>query len=106
VTKMMFLIPLALGAAIPAIAAEPLSIESRTVATADLDLSSEAGRASLDRRLARAVSDVCGRAADIDLEGRNDVRACKVAALGKARAVVGERIANLDAARAIEVAAR
>ncbi len=105
-TKMMFLFPLALGAAFPAIAAEPLPVESRTVVTADLDLSSEAGRATLDRRLAGAARDVCGRAADIDLEGRNDVRACKVAALGKARAAADEHIANLDTARPIQVATR
>lgn len=103
-TKMLFLIPLALGAAIPAQAAEPLSVERRVVATADLDLSSAAGRAALDRRLARAAAQVCGKAADIDLAGRNAVRACRVEALNEARRA-GQRLAD-GGTQSIEVAVR
>ena len=105
-TRMLFLMPLALGAAVPAIGAEPLPVATRNVVTADLDLSTGQGRAALDRRLARAAADVCGRAADIDLDGRNAVRDCRTEALGQARITAEQRIASVNAGQAIEVAAR
>lgn len=43
----------------------------------DLDLRSEAGAKTLDRRIWRAVVTVCGTASDFDLEGKNDVRQCR-----------------------------
>lgn len=67
---------LVLATAIPA-AAEPAPVETRTIAIADLDLSSTAGRKAFDNRLTRAVIDLCGAAADVDLEGRNAVRQCR-----------------------------
>ena len=33
---------------------------------------------ALDRRLAQAVIQVCGEASPADLEGQNEVRACRV----------------------------
>jgi len=58
----------------------------------DLDLRTEAGAKTLDRRIWRAVVAVCGTASDIDLEGKNDVRQCRrdtrVAASAKANLVV------------------
>ena len=56
------------------------------VRTADLDLSSVRGRTALDHRLVIAAHEVCGNAADVDLSGQNEVRACRVDVLQKARA--------------------
>src|SRR6218665_1337263 len=47
---------------------------SVAVAHKDLDLRTEAGAKALDRRIWRAVVQVCGTASDIDLAGKNDVR--------------------------------
>jgi len=57
--------------------AEPVSIFSSTVQTADLDLSTQAGQRALDHRLSIAVNEVCGAASDVDVEGKNEVRRCK-----------------------------
>lgn len=66
---------LVIATAIPA--AEPAPVETRTIAIADLELSSTAGRKDFDNRLTRAVIDLCGATADFDLEGRNAVRQCR-----------------------------
>ena len=69
-----------LAAAITAspVLAKRIAPEIRTVAYADLDLSSIAGRARLDRRIDAAVREVCGEAASFDLARRHAVRACLV----------------------------
>jgi UrcA family protein len=69
--------------AAPALAEPAQSVAM--VHTADLDLSSTAGRAELDRRLVRAAYDVCGSASDADLAGKIAVRHCRVDVLAKAR---------------------
>ena len=69
----------------PALAASPTENVS-IVRTADLDLTSKAGRAALDRRLATAAADVCGTASNADLVGSNKVRECRADVLAKARA--------------------
>lgn len=43
----------------------------------DLDLRTEAGARTLDRRIWRAAVTVCGTTSDFDLEGKNDVRQCR-----------------------------
>ncbi len=43
----------------------------------DLDLRTEAGARTLDRRIWRAVVAVCGTASDFDLEGKNDIQQCR-----------------------------
>ena len=43
----------------------------------DLDLRTEAGTKTLDRRIWRAVVTVCGTAPDYDIEGKNEVRQCR-----------------------------
>jgi len=73
------------------------------VRTADLDLTSEAGRAQLDHRLVTAAYEVCGEASDVDVSGKNAVRACRTDVLAKARSE-GQRLASRGAA--IIVAAR
>lgn len=66
-------------------AAEAVTLTS-IVETADLDLSSASGQRELDRRIAGAARDVCGEASNVDLEGRNAVRACRDATIAEASA--------------------
>jgi len=75
----------ALIKAAPALA-QPATRNVAIVATADLDLSSNAGRSELDHRLARAAYEVCGSASDADLAGKNEVRECRADVLARARA--------------------
>ena len=72
--------------------AGPLT-NTQTVRTADLDLSTQAGRSALDHRLVNAAVEVCGEAADVDLAGRNSVRQCRHDVLADARAKAGQAIA-------------
>ncbi len=73
------------GAAAPAFAAAPAA-QTRIVGFADLDLSSAAGRARLDRRIGSAVRAVCGRVAPADLNGLAQVEACRAETLADATA--------------------
>src|SRR3954454_11190649 len=94
----------ALIKAAPALA-EPAraDVNVSIVRTADLDLSTQAGKRALDHRLANAARDVCGTVSDVDLAGKNKVRACRDTVLADARAK-GERLASRGGA--ITVAAR
>ena len=87
--------------AVPALAEPAQSVA--IVHTADLDLSSDAGRAELDRRLVRAAYDVCGTASDADLAAEIAVRQCRTDVLAKARTQT-QRLAS-KAGDAIEIAA-
>ena len=49
----------------------------RVVSYADLDLSSSAGQARLERRINAAVRDVCGEAPSFDLARRQAVAECR-----------------------------
>jgi UrcA family protein len=72
--------------AVPAFS-EPAPAQNVSIVhTSDLDLSTEAGRAVLDHRLVIAAHDVCGTAADVDLSGKNKIRACRAETIAKARA--------------------
>ncbi len=73
--------------AAPALAQEPGGSEPNIsrVWTGDLDLRSDAGRRTLDLRLARAAREVCGTASDVDVVGKNDARKCRDETLAKAR---------------------
>ena len=87
---------LATGAVIkaaPALA-EPTQTVS-VVRTADLDLSTDAGRKALDHRLVNAAFEVCGTASDVDLAGQNSVRQCRSDVLAKARES-GAQLASRD----------
>lgn len=93
--------------AVPAFA-EPVAgsdVNVSIVRTADLNLTTEAGRRALDVRLSHAAREVCGTASDVDLEGKNKVRACRDSVLAEARAR-GEQLANRGAHEAIVLAAR
>jgi len=66
------------------------------VKTADLDLASQSGQRTLDRRVAQAAREVCGTPSDVDLVGQNNARDCRADAIAKA---TGEREALLAAAK-------
>ena len=100
----IFLATLLAFTATPALA-EPPAIATATVQTADLDLSSQAGREALDHRLNVAVKDVCGTASDSDLAGKNDVRRCRADTLANLASERDQRIAAASG-NPIEVAAR
>jgi len=65
-------------AASPALAqTAPLSESRIVVRTADLDLSQSAGQRALDHRIAVAVVEACGETSNVDLAGKNAIRACR-----------------------------
>ena len=81
------LITTAVIKATPALAETPAAETNVSlVRTADLDLNSDTGRRQLDVRLSRAAREVCGRASDADLNGKNEVRQCRADVLAQARA--------------------
>jgi UrcA family protein len=87
---------LATGALIKAIPAfaEPVPAQNVSiVGTADLDLTSKAGRDILDHRLVTAAYEVCGDVSNVDLAGKNAARACRADVLTKARAT-SEQLAS------------
>jgi UrcA family protein len=71
---------------------------SVAVAHRDLDLRTEVGTKALDRRIWRAVVEVCGTAPDFDIAGKNDVRQCRrdTRALASAQADVVVANASRD----------
>jgi len=86
ITLSAFLATAALLKVAPALA-EPAPAQNVTIVrTADLDLSSGAGRAALDHRLVTAAYEVCGTPSDADLAGKNQARACRSDVLTRARA--------------------
>lgn len=72
-----------LAATAAALVGQPVSAQpapakaSVAVAHRDLDLRTEAGAKALDRRIWRAVVEVCGDAPGYDIEGKNNVRQCR-----------------------------
>ena len=68
----------------PVVAAEPGGVA--VVRTADLNLQDARDVRTLDQRLTIAIVDACGEASNVDLEGRNAVRGCRVDARAKANA--------------------
>jgi UrcA family protein len=86
--------------------AEPAQGQNVTiVSTADLDLSTTAGRAALDHRLVTAAKEVCGYASDVDLVGKNQVRACRIKVLAEARANGETLLASKNSSNTILIAA-
>ena len=102
-TKVFIATLLAFTAA-PALA-EPPPTATAKVQVADLDLSTPSGQRALDRRLTRAVIEVCGAASEADLAGKNDVRQCRVDTLASLSEERNQRIAAASA-QPIKVAAR
>ena len=64
-------------AASPAIAQAAASPERVVVSYSDLDLSSQAGVATLNRRILTAVQAACGTPSDADLHGKNAINECR-----------------------------
>ena len=98
-----------LAATAAALVGQPVSAQpapakaSVAVAHRDLDLRTEAGAKALDRRIWRAVVEVCGDAPGYDIEGKNNVRQCRrdTRALASAQAKVA--IAGAMRDQAIQV---
>jgi UrcA family protein len=87
--KIMAISALATAAVIKAgpVLAETVPAQTVSVVqTADLDLTTKAGRQALDHRLVVAAYDVCGTASDADLVGTNQARECRAEVLTSARA--------------------
>ena len=76
---------------------------SVAVAHRDLDLRTEAGTKALDRRIWRAVVEVCGKAPDYDIEGKNDVRQCRRDTRTVASAQADVVVANASRDQLIQV---
>ncbi|HLO19046.1 MAG TPA: UrcA family protein [Sphingomicrobium sp.] len=72
--------------AVPAFSEPALAQNVAIVHTADLDLSTVSGRATLEHRLVTAAYEVCQSASDADLAGKNKVRECRADVLAKAHA--------------------
>ena len=104
ITLSAFVITAGLIKGAPALAEPTAQQNISIVETADLNLSSPAGRAALDHRLVTAAAEVCGTASDADLVGKNRVRACRVEVLAKARAE-GQQLAR-SSSGSVLVAAR
>jgi UrcA family protein len=86
ITLSAFLATAALIKVAPALA-EPAPVQNVSIVrTADLDLSSGAGRAALNHRLVTAAYEVCGTPSDADLVGKNEARTCRSDVLARARA--------------------
>ena len=106
--KIIFASALATAAvikAIPALAETAPAQNVSIVRTADLDLTTKAGRDQLNQRLVIAAREVCGTASDADLAGKNDVRQCRHSVLADARAKGDSLIASRAGGRTIFVAA-
>jgi UrcA family protein len=90
------LLTAALIKGVPAMAETVQPQNVSIVHTSDLDLSSKAGRNALEHRLVIAAYEVCGTASDVDLSGKNQVRACRADVLAKARADSQELASRRD----------
>ena len=99
--KSLALFALVLASA-PALAQPP----SATVRTADLDLATPSGVARLDRRIDRAVEEICGTAVAADLDGLAAIGRCRAATM---KSVSGQRamlIAHAGGSRTIALTGR
>jgi UrcA family protein len=70
----------------PAVAQPADQVNVTIVHTADIDLSTDAGRRALDQRLATAAHQLCDTASAVDLKALNDERDCRAAVLENGRA--------------------
>lgn len=80
-----------LAAANPVVAGQN---DGRVVSYADLDLTTPAGQAALDRRLHNAIKQVCGSAFPHDLMSRNQVRRCRSQTLADVQAQRNDALAQ------------
>lgn len=87
----------------PAFAQSAPANPSAVVKHKDLDLRTEAGAKTLDRRIWRAVVEVCGAPSDYDLTGKNDIRQCRRDTRALASAQAESVIANVTRDEPIRV---
>ncbi len=87
----------------PGLAQSAPANPSVAVQHSDLDLRTEAGARTLDRRIWRAVVEVCGTASDYDIAGKNDVRQCRKDTKHFASVQADVAIAGASRAAAIRV---
>lgn len=85
------------------------SAPTRKVYYGDLDLMSDAGQKTLDRRLSRAVADVCGPVAVNDLGAMRDAAKCKKTAWASTRTQIAlavitakRKLASYDGSRVVQ----
>nr|WP_283937558.1 UrcA family protein [Sphingomonas hankyongi] len=85
---------------------EPATPETNVsiVRTADLNLNDAAGQRALELRLVQAAREVCGTASDVDLHGKNAVRACRDDVLARAHEQRDAILASKDGNDSIRVA--
>ena len=101
--RIRHLIPIVL---LSSIAATPaFAQESRSVHFADLDLSTSAGIATLDRRIEGAVRQVCGRYFPNSPASREEVLRCRRDTLSNVYSQRSDAIASAQT-RAIQLSAR
>jgi UrcA family protein len=93
-------------ASAPAAAQLPAAPERVVVRYADLDLSSPAGLAALNRRVLTAVQAACGTPSDSDVHGKNLIIACRHQAFGEAMSQARGAIASANRQGATVLAGR
>jgi UrcA family protein len=103
-TSLAALLAASFAVVAPAAAQQPL--RSVAVSYADLDLRSDAGRATLDHRLRIAIRDVCGHASPADLAGQNAAADCRRSLAGQVAAQREAAFAAVRPGGAIVLAAR
>ena len=84
-----------------AVQAEPVS---KPVSYAGLDLGSDAGRATLDRRITSAAFQICGDYDLRDVEARLQERHCRANAIGPARTRANVVIAQFEQQNVVQLA--
>lgn len=84
---------LAATAAIPAFAQDNAGQRSFSVHYADLDLTSDAGIRTLDRRIRNAASAACGIPSSADPDGKRAVKQCRADVRESAYAQLGTAFA-------------
>lgn len=89
----------------PALAQNAPARPSVTVSHSDLDLANAKDAKTLDRRIWRAVVEVCGAAPDFDLAGKNDVRQCQRDTLRVASAQTDAIVASAGRRETIRISA-
>jgi UrcA family protein len=90
IRQILFAAVAGLAAASPAIASSS-DPATHIVRYADLDLGSQAGRATLDRRINHAIRMVCGTAASTSLQDKRNVEKCYAMARASAKAQMAEK---------------
>jgi UrcA family protein len=91
-----------LAAANPVLAGQH---DGRIVSYGDLDLTTSAGQATLDRRLAGAIRQVCGMAFPSDIQSVSQVRRCRADTLADVQAQRNDALAQARNS-AVQLAAR